>query len=120
MRVAIVLTVAAALAVALAVTSGDLKVAIFLVFPILHGSGPLAFVAVALLFSAAVAWMYRFARPGAPTETATSGAEPVSKSSGVLLIGPVPIIWGSDPRSALVLVGLTIVLMVLALGFLLR
>lgn len=40
------------------------------------------------------------------------------KGGGVILIGPVPIVFGSDKRYALILVILAIVLMLLAIVFL--
>ncbi len=40
------------------------------------------------------------------------------KTSGVIMIGPVPIVFGSDRRSALLAIILAIVLMILALIFL--
>jgi len=40
------------------------------------------------------------------------------KASGVIMIGPVPIVFGSDRRSALLAIILAIVLMILALIFL--
>lgn len=37
------------------------------------------------------------------------------KTGGVIMIGPVPIVFGSDKRSALIAIILTIVLMILAI-----
>lgn len=40
------------------------------------------------------------------------------KGGGVILIGPIPIVFGSDKRYALLLMVLAVVLMLLALAFL--
>jgi len=40
------------------------------------------------------------------------------KASGVIMIGPVPIVFGSDKRSALIAIILVIVLMLLVIIFL--
>jgi len=40
------------------------------------------------------------------------------KASGVVMIGPIPIVFGSDKRSALIAIIVAIVLMILALIFL--
>ncbi|HEY9206852.1 MAG TPA: TIGR00304 family protein [Candidatus Methanoperedens sp.] len=40
------------------------------------------------------------------------------KGTGVILIGPVPIVFGSDKKSALILIVLAIVLMLLMIIFL--
>ncbi|MFH0904927.1 MAG: TIGR00304 family protein [Methanobacteriota archaeon] len=40
------------------------------------------------------------------------------KASGVIMIGPVPIVFGSDKRSALIAIILAIVLMLLVIIFL--
>ncbi|HEY9245363.1 MAG TPA: TIGR00304 family protein [Candidatus Methanoperedens sp.] len=42
------------------------------------------------------------------------------KTSGVILIGPVPIVFGSDKRSAIIAMILAIVIMLLAIIFLKR
>jgi uncharacterized protein (TIGR00304 family) len=48
-----------------------------------------------------------------PTSARTPGAPRTDKRfGGIVLIGPIPVIFGSDPKMAIILIGLAIVLII--------
>jgi uncharacterized protein (TIGR00304 family) len=109
--------------IALALILGQLKAALFIVFPVLYGVGLLAAAAILLLF-VGILLLFASAVPGAETapENERTGALPAaveqkkSKFGGVVLIGPIPIVFGSDRSTALwAMVIMAVVLVALAL-----
>ena len=52
---------------------------------------------------------------GIPDQDITEGPGPKVKCGGVIFIGPIPIVFGSDKRFAIIAIMLVIVLMLLAL-----
>ncbi len=95
-----------------AALQGDLNVYILLIIPILTGTGPAAALGTLLLIAGIFTWILtRFTvgshPPSSPT-TSTHDAptspppqEKESKSAGIILIGPIPIAWGSDRKTLL-------------------
>jgi len=130
-RVAGLILIAAALALlTLAALQGGLHLAILIVFPVIIGEGALPAIGGILLFSGFVALFLSFAigfqKVGVDgtSEGYVEGGIPRtgarSEYRGVVLIGPVPIILGSNRRMALAmaivtLVALTVLLMTLVL-----
>lgn len=126
--------------VAYAVWLGQAEVGLFVVFPFLVGHGPVALAGMVLLFAGFVALFFAFAvgppawpgdrggwgpvhGPGRSREAAERGPEQPpegdrsasrAEGGGVVLIGPIPIVFGTDRRWA-VLAALGGVLLVLAL-----
>ncbi len=83
--------------VALALVQGGASVAIVLVVPVLYGRS-LEFVAGALLFVAGLFTLpLAFGAVVSVEDGPSVGDEPTASggSGGVVLIGPVPIVWGS-------------------------
>jgi uncharacterized protein (TIGR00304 family) len=103
---------------------GEVVVAVVAIFPVLISDGAIGAAAMLLLVLGLMALVlsYFFVEGG---EVGTSdrqgalddGEERKMGFGGVVLIGPVPIIFGSDRRTALIAAGLAI--MVLAIVFLL-
>lgn len=93
---------------------GELELYLILIFPVLKAEGAYGAGCLLLAFVAAIVALSSFwtlaPREGQKTETRTS-------SGGVVLIGPLPIVWGSDRRTALlaVVIALIVVIMVLLL-----
>jgi uncharacterized protein (TIGR00304 family) len=54
---------------------------------------------------------------GIPVQDITEGSGTKVSSGGVIFIGPIPIIFGSDKRFAIIAILLAIVLMLLALAY---
>jgi uncharacterized protein (TIGR00304 family) len=121
------------------VSEGESSAGVFVIFPVLMGSGLWAFVGMmcimgALLFGF-MGFGARFAGfgelyPSEPGEQQRLGQNqrggqppgqrtgPAVKGGGVVLIGPVPIIFGSDIRLTIVLVILAIIIMFSMMFFL--
>lgn len=90
---------------------GELTFHLFVIFPVVTGTGPFAAAGVVLLMAAAVAAFASAARrvPDAPP------GEPAARHGGVVLLGPIPFVWGSDRGMARGLLVLAVVLAVIVL-----
>jgi uncharacterized protein (TIGR00304 family) len=117
--------VAGALTMAIAVAQRQANVYLVLVIPVIVGTGPLAFLGIILVFAGFLLtfllWPARFAEdPGNRDALPTSregGAAPARRWGGVLFLGPIPVIFGSDPRMTrtMLLIGIVLFLALLAL-----
>ena len=116
--------VAGVVTIALAVARGQANVYLVLVIPVIVGTGPLAFLAIALVFAGFLLtfllWPSRFAvdsgdRDAVPTSP--EGAPPAPRWGGVLFLGPIPVIFGSDPRMTrtMLLIGVVLFVALVAL-----
>src|SRR2546427_10656434 len=96
---------AGVLMMALAVARGEASVYLVFIIPVIVGTGPLAFLAVFLVFAGFLLtfllWPFRFeAEPEgeAIRPVSSEGAPAARRWGGVLFLGPIPVIFGSDPR----------------------
>lgn len=125
---------------AVAASQGDVRVGFFLIVPYVYGQGFLPFLGSLLLMAAALLWFagsvsdatrpgagrYVFSGPGAgdsaPWPSDERRAERRSRSGGVVLLGPIPIVWGSDRRVLpwMVAAGAALLLLGLLVAFALR
>ncbi len=112
---------------------GDLQGGLFLVFPVLIGSGPWALLGMLLLFGAFVAWSVGVVREmeerghhverqepawSEPRDEPSDGEDGgFFSGGGIVLLGPIPIVWGSDERTTLWIALVALVLMVVALAW---
>lgn len=130
---AVALFVAGVALVALSVAQGGATVALFVIIPVVSGLSSTFLAGVGLILAGFVAFLFAFSggweeepsppRAGTtPTTTAPSGG-----AGGFVLIGPVPIVFGSwrgvsrRVRAMLALVGaLLLIVFVLALVWLAR
>ena len=118
----VLLFTAAAITMIAGVLTGQLGLAVVFIFPVLYGSGPFAVIAVILIFAAFVALLsllmafpeYRNSETSdffkhqnvstvqPPDQEEFSGNEVTPRRTGrlggVIFIGPVPIIFGSDTK----------------------
>lgn len=100
--------------------SGDVETGIFVIFPFLAGSGIYAFMGFIFIFIAILLFMFGFVTPIRPDEFQVEHDEyqPRKKTSikggGVVLIGPIPIVFGSNWKIAIVLMIVAIILIVVA------
>src|SRR3989442_11872911 len=97
--------VAGVLTMALAVARGEANVYLVLVIRVIVGPGPLAFLGVFLVLAGFLLtfllWPFRFeAEPEGQDirPVSSEGAPPARRWGGVLFLGPIPVIFGSDPR----------------------
>ena len=109
---------------ALAVSRGEANVYLVLVIPVIVGTGPLAFLGVFLAFAGFLLtfllWPSRpDAEPGDRNALPVSreGAPPARRWGGVLFLGPIPVIFGSDPRMTrtMLLIGVVLFLALVVL-----
>jgi len=119
--------VGVALAVA-AVVAGEIDLVLVIIFPVLIGEGVLGLASMTLIFLGfLLLFLSFFFMPSLPrseaeqaqgTEWRTDerGKGRSVKGGGVILIGPVPLIFGSDWRMAIVAIVLAIVLIALVLA----
>ncbi len=103
------------------VASGEGSASVVLFIPVFHGSGLLAFLGVlsimAAVFLVFVGFMIQAGGPEgyedrqAP-QTTRPKAQKTVKGGGVVLIGPIPIIFGSDAKTTAILIILAVVLII--------
>ena len=101
--------------------SGDVETGVFVVFPFLAGSGIYAFLGFIFIFIAFLLFMFGFAsNVVGPDEIPVDYDEyqPRKKTSvkggGIVLIGPIPIVFGSNWKIAIVMMIVAIILIVVA------
>ncbi len=111
---------------------GQVQGYLVLIFPVLTGSGPLPLAGIALLVLGIVLGFLSFARsplevPGGPQPAARSASSPSSPPTpapgpskpfgGVVFLGPIPIVFGSDARMSKYMLVLAAVVTALLLAF---
>lgn len=92
----------AALAVGLALLGyaavrGDLRFGLFLIFPFVYGTGGAAALGTLVLMAAGVLWFVSLAsgaHADSPRYERPGEIRSERRSGGVVLIGPIPIVWG--------------------------
>ncbi len=112
MWIPLALFIAGVACIAVAAATGEAKVQLLIYFPLISGSGPIFLAGVLLIASSFIlGFVLAFssileenARPLMPSEgrqaRATESPQNRTRYGGVVLIGPVPIIFGSDRRMA--------------------
>lgn len=108
--------------------NGDGEFVILLFIPVYRGTGPYALGGGLLIFLGIVVGMiylfktyvpapYRGPEGGSQASKGGQGAPPMggSKHGGVVFVGPVPIVWGSDAKTTLyaIIIGIIVVTAVL-------
>ena len=110
---------------AFSVASGEAEVGLFIIFPYVAAHGAISALGVGLVFLGVLLFFFSIVssvssyRREADFEGMERAAPKVKKESrigGVVMIGPVPIIFGSDKRIARGMIILAIILMVLMIG----
>lgn len=93
------LWIAGIVAIALAVSSGGARFTLLLIFPVVSGDSPVLLLGVVLVFAGFLSLAFVSFAPGDDGEPPrTSGTRSLpgedSGSAGVILIGPLPILFG--------------------------
>jgi len=115
--------------IALAVASGEAEVSLILIFPLVSGSGGLFMLGTVLIVFSFVVGFAMLAMGQLEVQQAMLGqtgtgsvheARPGTekKYGGVVLVGPIPIAFGSDRTIALVMLVVGIVMAIILLGVL--
>ena len=110
--------------IAAAVLTGEAEVSLFLIFPVFSGSSGLFMLGVVLILLTFITGFMLLAMGQIEMAAASSElqgyryerktGEVEKKFGGVVLIGPVPIAFGSDRKMALIMLVLGIVLAIVA------
>jgi len=123
------LFVAGVACIAASVLTGEADVSLFLIFPVFTGSSGLFLLGTALIVFSFIAGFLLLMKgqlelaggnPYAPgAEAGPEGKKARTRYGGVVLVGPVPIAFGSDKTMALTMLILGVVFAVVALVLLL-
>ena len=96
--------------------NGDAEAGVFIIFPFISGSGVFPLLGFIFIFTAIILYSFGFMRnitsydsDGVPTEK-----KPSMKVGGVVLIGPIPIVFGPNWKIALVLMVVAIILIIIS------
>lgn len=102
--ISLVMFAAAIALMVVSVASGEGQIGLFLIFPFITAWGPMAVAGSVLLFLAIVSFFIGFLRSGEYAQQNAGGGEPAGKTEkkfgGVVMIGPIPIVFGSDRKIA--------------------
>jgi uncharacterized protein (TIGR00304 family) len=97
--------------------SGELESGLILIFPVLVGSGPFAFIGFMCIFLSILSIFFVIARYYNQPEEIDYGiknsnnkSKPTMKEGGVILIGPIPIVFGSSWKIAILLLVIAMIL----------
>lgn len=109
--------------IAVSTLIGESQFGLFLIFPFVIGSGLIAIAGIALLFFAMLILFASFAKQMSQSERPINAlSEELHESThrkygGVVMIGPLPIAFGSDSRIAvtMMIVGIIIFLVIIAI-----
>jgi uncharacterized protein (TIGR00304 family) len=118
------LIVAGAALLVLAIVQGDAEVALVVIIPVIYGTGLLPALAILLVFAGIVALFMSFV-PTASPERERPHEENMDrkedkKFGGVVLIGPIPIVFGSwkKLRGSWILIALSLLSLIILIIFL--
>jgi uncharacterized membrane protein len=106
---ATLLALAGAAFLAVAVSQGSVHAGFLFVIPYVQGTGVAAFLGILLLAASGVAFFASLAGPPPARADAGPMDHVERRSGGVVLLGPIPIAWGSDHRvrRAMLVIGAT-------------
>ena len=102
---------AGGLLLAYAAMNGDVRVGLFLIVPFVYGTGLAPFLGMLLV----MAGLFMLAASTFTGALPAGEGRVESRSGGVVLLGPIPIVWGSDRRILPWMVAAGVALLALAL-----
>jgi len=106
------------------VLSGDVETGFIVVFPFLIGSGIYAFLGFICIFIAILLFMFGFSSITIESsdlpfrEIDDTRNKKSVKGGGVVLIGPIPIVFGSNWKIAVIMMVIAIILIITVFAFL--
>jgi uncharacterized protein (TIGR00304 family) len=124
---AIILLICGIISLGYSVASGEGSAGVVVFIPVFFGSGLFSFIGVLCIMAAIFLAFMGFAKgtfedvgvmesPGRGASSSQSPQGPRAQKSikggGVVLIGPIPIVFGSDAKTAMVLMVLAIILII--------
>lgn len=109
---------------ALGIQSGEIKSGFIVVFPFLMGSGLYSFFGFICMVSAILMSMFGFMNKSRSSDLQvdekdayTTQKKKSVKGGGVVLIGPIPIVFGSNWKIAIAMMVLAIIIIIIAYFF---
>jgi uncharacterized protein (TIGR00304 family) len=125
---AVILLICGIISLGYSVTSGEGSAAVVVFIPVFYGSGLFSFIGVLCIIAAIFLGFLGFAqgafkeegveepqgqRTSSPSQSQQRpGPQKSIKGGGVVLIGPIPVVFGSDAKTAMILMVLAIILIV--------
>ena len=104
--------------------SGELEAGLIIIFPILIGSGPFAFLGFVFIFLSVVSiFLLQYSYLNKSEENyfgindSNSKAKQSIKGGGVVFIGPIPIVFGSSWKIAIILLIIAMILFLILFLF---
>jgi uncharacterized protein (TIGR00304 family) len=112
--------VAGAVLTAVGIFQGSVVVTLIIIFPVLVSTGGIGALGMILLALGVVVLVFERFLDGPVSEEEGRGAETErtggsTNFGGVVLIGPIPIIFGSNPRTALMAAAVAIIVLAIVL-----
>jgi uncharacterized protein (TIGR00304 family) len=115
--------------IGISVTSGEAEVSLVLIFPVISGSGGMFILGTVLIIFSFVVGFALLAMGQLEVQRAMLGpsrgdywrpedSKTEKKYGGVVLVGPIPIAFGSDKTVALIMLVVGIVMAIILLGIL--
>ncbi len=108
--------------IAASLATGEGKAYLLLIFPVFTSTGALGLLGIVLAFAGIVSTMFSFATLGPPAVSPPPGSPPPTgvtppttpgpEYGGVVMLGPIPLVFGSDARIAKWMIGLGFVLLI--------
>jgi uncharacterized protein (TIGR00304 family) len=96
--------------------AGDAEAGIFIIFPFISGSGVFPLLGFIFIFIAIILYSFGFMSniTSYDSDFETTEKKSSVKGGGVVLIGPIPIIFGSNWKIALVLMLVAIIIIIIS------
>lgn len=102
-----------------AVATGEADVSLVLIFPVFSGSSAAFLIGVLLIFLSFILGFVMLARGATDIAQTQQTAERRTEFGGVVLIGPIPIAFGSNKKVALIMLVIGVAAALLMVGLLL-
>ncbi|UCE39231.1 MAG: DUF131 domain-containing protein [Thermoplasmata archaeon] len=127
---AVIFLICGIAAIGYSVVSGEGSAGVIVFIPVFYGSGLFSFLGVLCIMAAIFFGFFGFAQSAVGSEDLNGEHEPRTsqpysqnqraqprvqktvKGGGVVLIGPIPVVFGSDAKTAMILIILAIILIV--------
>lgn len=96
--------------------AGEAEAGVFIIFPFISGSGVFPLLGFIFIFIAIILYSFGFMRniTSYNSDDLTSEKKTSVKGGGVVLIGPIPIVFGSNWKIALVLMIVAIIIIIIS------
>jgi uncharacterized protein (TIGR00304 family) len=109
---------------ALAVARGEASLYLIVVIPAVVGTGPVAFLGILLVFAGffltSFLWSIGAPRPAPEPDQVPAVTPPAAPSTrrwgGIVFLGPIPLVFGSDPQMTRMMLVLGVILFLALLG----